>query len=185
MQNIGEITSIATTVLITIFTGATAVIAWLVFRDQTADRWPAIFIEFRRYDNELSLKMTVRNRSNHPMKITNFHLKKPKNSGLLRHHTSFNGRRGETNVNEIFSRDSPPADNFEMDITLGSAGLGSDTASRLFIVRGSAMKPKLHIVVSVDPSDGASKVIQLSRKCVIPPDCLEKMQPITVQADSE
>lgn len=149
-------------------TAATALYMRQGIRNQIISSQPTMFLQTELFDNGLVLRVTIRNRSSHPLKIVNLTV----NSGFgsLRISpvaSSFRGNEATSRqpVSSVEHRKDEVGTSFKTDMTLGSAGLGGDSGYRKFVVLKlkRSRVTRLTLTAMIDPSDGFSRPYSIRR----------------------
>lgn len=181
IEQLLEFLSLATTFFTTlrwpetltaIFTALTAYIAWKVMKGQHHAALPSAFLGLDKYQNGLTLRVTIRNRHSHPIRVTNIEVSKPRSIKLAPVRGSSSGHIGSgvntQPVHSVSYGDAEPKASWPLDITLGSQGRGSDNAYRDFVIFTTSKKlKKITVTVKIDPSDGTNKIWKLSRSITV------------------
>lgn len=135
---------------------------------------PSAFLRLDEYQNGLTLTVTIRNRHNHPIKVTNLEVSKPRSIKMAPVKGSFDGHRGsgknKQRVYTVHSGDEAPKTSWPIDMTLGSQGLGGDSGYREFVTfTDSKIPTKITVIATIDPSDGTDKYWKLRRSIPVSP----------------
>ncbi len=164
--------------LTALFTGGALFLAYLAFMAQKNSTRPAFFVTVLPYDNAVSLSVTVRNRSDHPMRVVS--LTSLTEGVKLANWTSL----GEAYVVSI----EPPARVLPIDIPLASHG--QDENDRREVFDGiNVGDPKLPEVIKLQLAYdelGDGRIRRLTRKVPLSDEVrsLElPNQPPTIQED--
>lgn len=151
-----------TSALIALFTGITGLVSWKIYRDQRNQRLPAVFLRCKRYDNACKLRITVRNRADHPLRVTAISVVNFGRIGLAQHIGGLDGTRGKERVYETYGK-VPAKRSMEVEMTLTSSGRDGDSGYREFILSATNPPARIEIEVSIDPSDGSDETIAVRR----------------------
>ena len=149
--------------LIAIFTGLTAWVTWKLYEDQKAQRLPAVFLRCDMFDNGCRLRITVRNRADHPMRVIGMEVVNSGQIGLVKYRGSASGTRGTQRINEVYG-EGPAQRSVETDMTLTSVNRNSDSGYREYVLFASRPPAQIEMKIFCDPSDGsgAQQIIRRS-----------------------
>lgn len=139
-----------------LFTGATAVIAWRAMKQQQSRELPSVFLEIEEFDNGIVLEVSIRNRYDHPIRATTIKVLKPRHVCLAPVWTTAVGTTSDgRSHNWVSYKGNTPAREWPLKMELGSRSR-SDYGKREYVILTRSKKPTaITVDVVFDPSEGA------------------------------
>lgn len=148
--------------LTTLFTGLTGFVTWRLYQDQKAQQLPAVFLRCETYDNGCKLRVTVRNRADHPMRVTEITVLNSARIGLAEYTGGISGHLGNRPAREVYGR-APARRAMPVAMTLTSAKRDDDSGYREYVLFAANPPARIEVEVTCDPSDGSNGLIKVKR----------------------